>query len=91
MTAYRAATAEQAAFLAELIAHGHLVETDVAGIYGQGRDFDRVRNGFSEALWRLSAPDGPEAMRFPSTGRRPRPSSRRPSPPAMRTGAGSSR
>ena len=65
MTAFRAATAEQAAFLAELIGHGHLVETDVAGIYGQGPAFDGVRLAFSDLIWRLSAPDGPEAMRFP--------------------------
>ena len=65
MTAYRAATAEQAAFLADLIGHGHLVETGVEGIYGHGPDFDRVRLAFSELVWRISAPDAPEQMRFP--------------------------
>ena len=65
MTAYRAATAEQAAFLADLIGHGHLVATGVEGIYGHGPDFDRVRLAFSELVWRISAPDAPEQMRFP--------------------------
>lgn len=65
MTAYRAATAEQAAFLADLVEHGHLVATGVEGIYGHGPDFDRVRLAFSDVIWRLSASDAPEQMRFP--------------------------
>lgn len=65
MTAFRTATAEQAAFLAELIAHGHLVESGVPGIYGHGPDFDRVRLAFSDSIWRVAAADRTEHMRFP--------------------------
>ncbi len=66
MAGYRAATPEQATFHDELVEAGHLVPTDAAGIYGQGPDFVRVREGFTDAVSRLAAGDaGIEAMRYP--------------------------
>ena len=65
MAAFRAATAEQAAFLHELLAAGLLIETGVPGVYGQGPDFDRARQAFTDAVARVGAPDNAEPMRFP--------------------------
>ena len=65
MAQYRAATPEQAAYLGELLEHGLLVETGVPGVYGQGVEFERVREAFGAAVSRAAAPDAPEPMRFP--------------------------
>ena len=65
MGAFRAATAEQAGYLRDLLASGLLVETGVAGVYGQGADFVEVREAFSRAITRVATPDRAEAMRFP--------------------------
>ena len=65
MPALRAATAEQAAFLRDLLANGLLIETGVPGVYGQGAAFERVRLGFTDAVARAGAPDNAEPMRFP--------------------------
>src|SRR4029077_3359315 len=65
MSKFRAATAEQAAFLCDLIGHGLLLETGVPGVYGQGPDFEKARLGFCAALSRAGAVDGAEPMRFP--------------------------
>ncbi len=66
MAGFRAASPEQAAFLHDLLGAGLLVETDAPGIYGQGPGFERVREGFTDAVSRLAAPDtGIEAMRYP--------------------------
>jgi seryl-tRNA synthetase len=63
---FRAATPEQAKFHDELVEAGHLVPTDAAGIYGQGPDFVRVREGFTDAVSRAAAGDqGIEEMRYP--------------------------
>ncbi len=89
MTQFRAATAEQAAFLAALIDHGLLVETVLPGVYGQGPDFERARLGFCAALSRAGAADGAEPMRFPPL--LPRQQLETNGYLATRTGAGSSR
>ena len=66
MASYRPATAEQAQLHDDLVAAGHLVPTDAAGIYGQGPDFVRVRTGFTDAVSRLAAGDaGVETMAYP--------------------------
>ena len=65
MPAFRAASPEQAAFLRDLLAQGLLVETGVPGAYGQGADFVKVRDAFTDAVARAAAPDHAEAMRFP--------------------------
>lgn len=65
MAAFRAATAEQAAYLRDLLAKGLLVESGVPGVYGQGPDFVAVRDAFTDAVARAAASDHAEAMRFP--------------------------
>jgi seryl-tRNA synthetase len=65
VAAFRAASAEQAAFLRELLAEGLLVETGVPGVYGQGADFVKAREAFTDAVAGAAVPDDAEAMRFP--------------------------
>jgi seryl-tRNA synthetase len=65
LAAYRPASAEQAAYLRDLLERGLLIETDVPGVYGQGVDFARAREAFTDLATRASVPDGPEPMRFP--------------------------
>ena len=65
MASYRAATPSQAAYLTDLLASGLLVETGVPGVYGQGADFVRVREAFTDAVMRAAVPDQAEPMRFP--------------------------
>jgi len=62
---YRSGTEDQTAFLHELIEHGLLVPSGVPGVYGRGRDFERVRTGFDGLVTRETAGDGAEPMRFP--------------------------
>jgi seryl-tRNA synthetase len=62
---FRAATAEQAALLHDLLAKGLLVDTGVPGVYGQGSDFVKVREAFTDLVARTAEPDHAEAMRFP--------------------------
>lgn len=65
MAAYRAATPQQAAYLVDLLDRGLLVESGVPGVYGQGAQFERAREGLTAALLRAAAPDRAESMRFP--------------------------
>jgi seryl-tRNA synthetase len=65
VAALRPATAEQAAFLAELTAAGLLVETGVPGVYGRGAAFEDVRLAFDARITRAAEPDGAESLRFP--------------------------
>ena len=65
MVAYREATAEQAAFLDDLLGAGLFVATEVDGLYGQGAAFARVLTGFDGAVSRLAAADAMESMHFP--------------------------
>ena len=60
-------TAEQAAFLAELIDRGLLVETGVPGVYGRGADFERRsrRRSTRCAPRAVGAGRRPSALRFP--------------------------
>jgi seryl-tRNA synthetase len=53
------------AFLSDLFEHGLLVETGVPGVYGSGREFERVRLSFDDLVTRAAAGDEPEALRFP--------------------------
>ena len=43
MAEFRPGTADQAAFLAELVERGLLIESGVPGVYGRGGDFEDVR------------------------------------------------
>jgi seryl-tRNA synthetase len=65
MATFRAATAEQAVFLRALLSKGLFVETGVAGVYGQGAEFVKVRDALASAITRAAASDQPEAMHFP--------------------------
>ena len=58
-------TAEQQAFLSELVTHGHFLPSGEPGIYGRGAGFERVRNGFDSLVSRMAAPDGADTPRFP--------------------------
>lgn len=59
------ATAEQEAFLQELLDGGLLVASGVPGIYGQGRRFEDVRVRIDALLSRQAADAGAEPLRFP--------------------------
>ena len=65
MAEFRAATPEQAAFLAQLIGDGLLVESGVPGVYGRSGAFERVREGFDRLVNRVAAPDSAEILRYP--------------------------
>lgn len=60
-----AGTPEQAAFLAELFEHGHLIDSGAPGVYGRGPGFERILEGFDDLVARVARPDGGEVMRFP--------------------------
>ncbi len=65
MAEFRPGTPEQAEFLAELLGAGLLVESGVAGIYGRGWEFERVRAGFDAMVTEAAAVDAPERIAFP--------------------------
>ena len=65
MADFQPATPEQAAFLEQLVARRLLVPTGVAGVYGRGEEFERVREGFDALVTRIAAPDAAERLRFP--------------------------
>jgi seryl-tRNA synthetase len=65
MTSVRQATAEQAAFRDELIAHGLFISSGVPGLYGKGAVFEDVRTRVDALITRAAAVDTPESMRFP--------------------------
>ena len=52
-------------FRDELVAAGHLIPMGVAGVYGRGRDFERVIEKFDALVTRAGAELMPEVMRFP--------------------------
>ncbi len=56
--------AEQAAFLAELIEHGLLIESGVPGLYGHGEAFEEVRSRLEALLTREALARGAERLRF---------------------------
>jgi seryl-tRNA synthetase len=62
---FRPGTPEQAEFLADLLAHGLLIDSGVPGVYGRGAAFERIRGAFDALVTRVSAVDGPERMAFP--------------------------
>jgi len=65
MVAVRQATADQAAFRDELLAHGLLVASGVPGLYGRDAVFESIRHRVDALITKLSAPDGPQSMSFP--------------------------
>jgi seryl-tRNA synthetase len=65
MAGLRQATADQAAFRDELIAHGLFISSGVPGLYGKGAVFEDVRTRVDALITRAAAVDAPESMRFP--------------------------
>lgn len=65
MAGFQAATADQAAFLAELFARGLLVPTGASGVYGRGRVFEDIRLRFDDLVTRRSVDQHAEQLRFP--------------------------
>jgi seryl-tRNA synthetase len=56
----------RAAFLSELVAHGHLLPSGSPGIYGRGQVFDHVMNRVDDLVTRAGMGDKPERPRFPA-------------------------
>jgi seryl-tRNA synthetase len=65
MSGFRPGTVDQAAFLAELVDRGLLIESGVPGLYGRSGDFEDVREGVADLVTRAVAPEDPERLRFP--------------------------
>jgi seryl-tRNA synthetase len=65
MAEFRPGTPEQAEFLADLLAAGLLIDSGVAGIYGRGEDFERVRHAFDAKVSEAATADDPERLAFP--------------------------
>jgi seryl-tRNA synthetase len=64
-TPVRAASEDQAAFLAELIADGLLLESGVPGVYGHSSVFEDIRGRLDERLSAEAGQRGAERLRFP--------------------------
>jgi seryl-tRNA synthetase len=65
MAELRVATPEEAAFLAELLASGLLVDGGAPGIYGRSAVFEDIRARFDALVTRAGATDTPEHLSFP--------------------------
>lgn len=63
-TEVRAASDDQATFLAELIEHGLLIESGVPGLYGHGECFEDIRSRLEAMLTREAVARGAERLRF---------------------------
>jgi seryl-tRNA synthetase len=61
----RQASPDQAEFLAELMAHGLLLDSGVPGVYGHGAVFEDVRGRLGERLSAEAGARGAEQLRFP--------------------------
>lgn len=61
----RVASPDQAAFMAELVGNGLLLETGVPGLYGHGEVFESVRLRLDERLSAEAGSLGAERLRFP--------------------------
>ena len=66
MAEFRPGTPDQAAFLADLVAHGLLIESGVPGVYGRAGEFERVRGAFDALVTRTAVVDEPERMALPA-------------------------
>jgi seryl-tRNA synthetase len=64
-TGVRAASADQAEFLAALVERGLLLESGVPGIYGHSAEFEDVRSGLDALLTREASSRGAIRLRFP--------------------------
>lgn len=64
-TPVRSPSADQAEFLAELLAHRLLIESGVPGVYGHGAVFEQVRGRLDQRLNAEASSQGAERLRFP--------------------------
>lgn len=65
MADFRPGTPEQEEFLRDLVDAGYLIESGVAGVYGRGDAFERVRLSFDAKVTAAAEEEGPEHMVFP--------------------------
>ncbi|MFT3863159.1 MAG: amino acid--[acyl-carrier-protein] ligase [Solirubrobacterales bacterium] len=65
MADFRPGTPDQEEFLREIVDAGYLIESGVAGVYGRGDAFERVRLGFDAKVTAASEEESPEHMVFP--------------------------
>jgi seryl-tRNA synthetase len=65
MPTFRPGTADQVAFLAELVSRGLLLETGVAGVYGRNGEFEDVRTRIAALVTDAAAAEAPERLHFP--------------------------
>jgi len=65
MPEFRAGSAEQLAYLEDLVAAGLLTRTGVHGVYARGERFEAVRLAFDRLVTRTAAPEQPEPLLFP--------------------------
>jgi seryl-tRNA synthetase len=65
MADFRPGTPDQEEFLRDLVSAGYLIESGVAGVYGRGEAFERVRLGFDAKVTAASEEESPEHMVFP--------------------------
>ena len=64
-TGVRAGTEDQVRFLEELFAHGLLIASGVAGLYGHGPVFEEIRDRLDALLSREAVAGGALRLRFP--------------------------
>ncbi|MGI8623153.1 MAG: amino acid--[acyl-carrier-protein] ligase [Solirubrobacteraceae bacterium] len=65
MAELRVGTSQEAAYLADLVEAGLLIECEVPGVYGRNATFEEVRTGVDDLVSRHAALDGAEQLRFP--------------------------
>ncbi|MEO8175442.1 MAG: amino acid--[acyl-carrier-protein] ligase [Sphingomicrobium sp.] len=65
MAKFREATSEEAAFLASLLEHGLLIESDVPGVYGYNAVFVDIFERLDGLITRHAEVDRAESIRFP--------------------------
>jgi seryl-tRNA synthetase len=65
MSDFRPGTADQVAFLAELLERGLLLETGVPGVYGRNGEFEDVREQLAGLVTRAVSGEAPERLHFP--------------------------
>jgi seryl-tRNA synthetase len=65
MSEFRPGTAEEVAFLAELVEQGLLLETGVPGVYGRNGEFEDVREQVAALVTRAVSVEAPERLHFP--------------------------
>jgi seryl-tRNA synthetase len=65
MSEFRPGTADQVAFLAELVDRGLLLETGVPGVYGRNGEFEDVRSQVAALVTGAASAETPERLHFP--------------------------